>query len=121
MPLCESRDVGIILGGAFNSGILATGPIENAKYNYQCAPPEIIDRVRKIEQICKAHQVQLKEAAIQFVSAHPAVKTVIPGAVSAAQIQENTKLLETKIPQTLWSDLKTEGLIRTDAPTPEEN
>ena len=121
LPLCESRDVGIILGGVFNSGILATGPIENAKYNYQSAPPKIIETVSKIEQICKTHQVQLKEASIQFVLGHPAVKTVIPGAVSAAQIQENTKLFETKIPQALWSDLKTEGLIRTDAPTPEEN
>ena len=121
LPLCQSRDVGIILGGVFNSGILATGPIENAKYNYKNAPPEVIERVRNIEQICKMHQIQMKEAAMQFVLRHPAVKTVVLGAVSASQIQENTKLLETKIPQSLWSDLKTEGLIRTDAPTPEEN
>ncbi len=121
LPLCVSRDVGIILGGVFNSGILATGPIEDAKYNYQIAPTDVIERVRKIEEICKSHQVQLKEAAIQFVLGHPAVKTVIPGVVSESQILENTKIIESKIPQSLWLDLKTAGLIRTDAPTPEDN
>ena len=120
LPLCESRDVGIILGGVFNSGILATGPIKNAKYNYQIAPPEVIKQVQKIEEICISHKVQLKDAAIQFVLGHPAVKTVIPGVISESQIHENTKILESKIPLSLWSDLKTAGLIRTDAPTPKE-
>ena len=120
LPLCESRDVGIILGGVFNSGILATGPIKNAKYNYQIAPPEVIKQVQKIEEICISHKVQLKDAAIQFVLGHPAVKTVVPGVISESQIHENTKILESKIPLSLWSDLKTAGLIRTDAPTPKE-
>ena len=120
LPLCISRDVGIILGGVFNSGILATGPIKEAKYNYQVASPEIIERTQKIERICTSYKIQLKEAAIQFVFGHPAIKTVIPGVASPSQISENTKILETIIPQSLWSDLKTEGLIRTDAPTPDE-
>lgn len=121
LPLCEKRDVGIILGGPYNSGILATGAIEGAMYNYAPAPETILDRVRKIEAVCAAHDVKLIAAALQFVFGHPCVKTVIPGAVNKDQIRSNTELLETPIPVGLWSDLKTEGLIRPDAPLPEDN
>lgn len=119
LPLCEKRDVGIILGGPYNSGILATGAIEGAKYNYDTAPDDILDRVRKIEAVCAAHATPLIAAALQFVLGHPAVRTVIPGAVSAAEVEANVALLKTDIPAGLWSDLRTEGLIRADAPTPE--
>lgn len=121
LPLCEKRDVGIILGGPYNSGILATGAIDGAMYNYAPAPETILDRVRKIEAVCAAHDVKLIAAALQFVFGHPCVKTVIPGAVNKDQIRSNTELLETPIPVGLWSDLKTEGLIRPDAPLPEDN
>ena len=121
LPLCEAKNVGIILGGPFNSGILATGPISGARYNYQPAPPDILARVSRIEAICLAHGVKLIEAALQFVLGHPAVKTVIPGANSAAQVKENLRLLKARIPPSLWSDLKTEGLVRQDAPVPAEH
>lgn len=120
LPLCEKRDVGIILGGPYNSGILATGPVEGAKYNYAEAPPEIIDRVRRIEAVCKSHDTPLIAAALQFVLGHPCVKTVIPGAVSAAEVKANVEVLETPIPAGLWSDLKAEKLIRPDCPLPSE-
>lgn len=120
LPLCEARDVGIILGGPYNSGILATGAVEGAKYNYADAPPEILERVRRIEAVCAAHDTALIAAALQFVLGHPAVKTVIPGAVSAAEVSANVALLETAIPPALWSDLRSEGLIRPDAPLPRE-
>ncbi|MEX0284272.1 MAG: aldo/keto reductase [Paracoccaceae bacterium] len=120
LPLCVERDVGIILGGPYNSGILATGPIEGAKYNYADAPEDILDRVRKIEAVCTAHDVRLIEAALQFVFGHPAVKTVIPGAVNAAEVNANVAILERVIPDGLWSDLRGEGLIRPDAPLPSE-
>ncbi|WP_350335989.1 aldo/keto reductase [Coralliovum pocilloporae] len=120
LPLCAQRDVGIILGGPYNSGILATGPVPGAKYNYADAPPEILDRVRKIEAVCNAHETPLIAAALQFVLGHPSVKTVIPGAVSAEEVKANVALLERPINPSLWSDLKAEGLIRPDAPTPEE-
>lgn len=119
LPLCEKRDVGIILGGPYNSGILATGAIKGAKYNYDTAPDDILDRVRKIEAVCAAHATPLIAAALQFVLGHPAVKTVIPGAVSAAEVEANVALLRTDIPAGLWSDLRTEGLVRADAATPE--
>ena len=79
LPSCLERDVGIILGGPYNSGILATGPVAGAKYNYSDAPEDIKNLVGKIEKVCHSHGVRLIEAALQFVFGHPAVKTVIPG------------------------------------------
>ena len=118
LPLCERRNVGIILGGPFNSGILATGSVAGAKYNYAPAPPDILERVSRIDAMCQAHGVRLIEAALQFVLGHPVVKTVIPGANSAEQVRNNRALLDTPIPAELWSDLKSEGLVRVDAPVP---
>jgi D-threo-aldose 1-dehydrogenase len=118
LPLCERRDIGIILGGPFNSGILATGAAAGAWYNYAPAPPDVLARVERIEHVCRAHGVALAEAALQFVLAHPAVKTVIPGANSPEQVRTNASLLEARIPPALWADLKTEGLVRQDAPVP---
>jgi D-threo-aldose 1-dehydrogenase len=120
LPLCEKRDVGIILGGPYNSGILATGAVPGAKYNYDDAPEEILQRVRQIEAVCQAHKTPLIAAALQFVLGHPSVKTVIPGAVNAAEVQANVALLDREIPAGLWSDLRGEGLIRPDAPLPSE-
>jgi D-threo-aldose 1-dehydrogenase len=118
LPLCQERGVSIILGGPFNSGILATGAVDGARYNYQPAPPEILDRVRRIEEICGGHGVRLIEAALQFVFGHPAITTVIPGANSPDQVRANAALLQAQIPQALWDDLKSEGLLRQDAPVP---
>lgn len=119
LPLCEKRDVGILLGGPYNSGILATGAIEGAKYNYADAPPQIMERVRNIEDVCKSHGVPLIAAALQFVLGHPCVKTVIPGAVNAREVRANIDLLNTPIPPAFWSDLRSSGLIRDEAPLPE--
>ncbi len=120
LPLCVERDVGIILGGPYNSGILATGAVPGAKYNYEDAPEPILDRVRKIQAVCDAHDTKLIAAALQFVLGHPAVKTVIPGAVNGQEVAANVALLETQIPDGLWSDLRSEGLIRADAPLPSD-
>jgi D-threo-aldose 1-dehydrogenase len=116
LPLCEARGVGIVLGGPFNSGILATGPVPGARYNYEVAPPDVLARVARIEAVCAAHGIRLIEAAFQFVLGHPAVKSVIPGANSPEQVTANARLLDVRIPAALWSDLKTEGLLRSDAP-----
>jgi D-threo-aldose 1-dehydrogenase len=121
LPRCVARDVGIILGGPYNSGILATGPVDGARYNYAPASQDILDRVRQIENICRDHGVRLIEAALQFVLGHPAVRTVIPGAVSPDEVEANVALLARPIPNSLWSDLKIAGLLRPDAPTPGEN
>ena len=118
LPLCGARGIGIVIGGAFNSGILASGPKPGAFYDYEPAPQSILDRVAAIEEICLRHGVRLPEAALRFVLAHPAVVTVIPGMSRPEEISLNIKTLEAKIPQKLWADLKTHGHLRKDAPVP---
>ena len=116
--IAEQEGIGVLLGGVFNSGILATGPVPGARYNYRSAPPEILERVRRIEAICAAHGVRLAEAAIRFPLGHPAISSVVVGAVSAAEVSRNVESMAKPIPAGLWSDLKAEGLLRADAPTP---
>ncbi len=118
LPLCGERNIGIMLGGPFNSGILATGPRPGAKYDYADAPPEILDRVGRIQAVCQRHHVPLAAAAIQFPLGHPSVSSVIPGTVSAAEVLANVELMANRIPPDLWAELKQEGLVREDAPVP---
>lgn len=118
LPLCEARGVGIVLGGPYNSGILATGPKPGAWYNYNPAPPEVLDRVGRIEAVCVRHGVRLIEAALNFPLTHPAVVSLIPGGQVAAEVRANLDILSARIPAALWADLKREGLMRDDAPTP---
>ena len=86
LPLAEKKRIGVMLGGVFNSGILATGAIADAKYNYRPAPPEILERVRRIEAVCAAHDVALPVAAMQFALGHPAVASLVIGAVAPAEV-----------------------------------
>jgi len=116
LPLCEARGIGVVLGGVYNSGILATGAKNGAWYNYEPAPKHILDRVRKIEAVCKAYKVKLPEAALRFPARHPAVVSVILGMVSPKEVSLNVKTLSAKIPKTLWRDLKAEGLLHKGAP-----
>lgn len=118
LPLCEKRGIGIILGGPYNSGILATGARPGAHYNYDPAPKHVLERVRRIEAVCKAHKVKLPEAALRFPLTHPSVVTVVPGAVSPRQVASNVKTLSAKIPKALWRDLKARGLMDARSPTP---
>jgi D-threo-aldose 1-dehydrogenase len=120
LPLCETMGIGIVLGGPFNSGILATGPRPGAFYNYDRAPPHILERVRRIEAICKAHGVPLAAAALQFPLAHPAIVSVIPGGQSPRELKQNLEALRHPIPGALWDDLKRSVLLREDAPVPDE-
>lgn len=118
LPLCVEKGIGIVLGGPYNSGILATGPKPGAFYNYDPAPPAILDRVERIERVCKAHGVTLAEAALRFPLAHPAVVCVIPGGQRPEEVRRNAANLAVQIPPALWADLKAEGLLRPDAPVP---
>jgi D-threo-aldose 1-dehydrogenase len=117
-PLAEAKNFSILLGGPFNSGILATGAVPGAKYNYRPAPPEIMERVRRIEKICAAHGVPLAAAAIQFPLGHPRVASIIPGAVSPDEVRRNRELMAHKMQAALWDDLKREGLLLASAPVP---
>ena len=117
-PRCAERDVGIVIGGGYNSGILATGAVPGAMYNYQPAPQPILERVSKMEAVCKRHGVPLAAAALQFPLGHPIVASIIPGAVTPKQVQQNLSAFEHRVPAELWAELKHEKLIRSDAPTP---
>lgn len=118
LPLCEERGIGIVLGGPYNSGILATGPKPGAWYNYDPAPKAILERVARIEAVCKRHKVKLAAAALRFPMHHKNVVSVIPGGVSPKEVALNVATLHAKIPKALWKDLKAEGLMHTDAPVP---
>jgi D-threo-aldose 1-dehydrogenase len=119
-PLCARRGVRVIVGGPYNSGILATGVGKTgaAHYNYAAAGPEIIARVAAIEAICATHSVPLPAAALQFPLAHPQVLCVVAGFGSGAEVTKADDYLRRPIPPSLWSDLRTAGLLRADAPVP---
>ena len=117
LPLCVERGIGIVIGGPYNSGILATGARDGAFYNYDPAPKEILDRVARIETVCDRHGVRLVDAAFQFPLRHPAVVSVIPGGQGLEEMQSNLRAADANIPEALWSDLKAKGLLRKDAPT----
>jgi D-threo-aldose 1-dehydrogenase len=118
LPLCVKRNIAIFLGGPYNTGILATGAVQGAMYNYAPAKPDILERVRKFEAVCKRHKVTLASAALQFPLAHPAVCSVIPGAKTAAEVKRNIATVEAPIPKDFWAELKREKLIADEAPVP---
>lgn len=117
-PACERRGVGFVIGAPYQSGVLATGPVPGARYNYLPAPAGILERVASIEQVCRRHGVALAAAALQFPLGHPAVASVIPGASRPEWVERNVAALRQPIPADLWEELKAEGLMRADAPTP---
>ncbi len=117
LPLCESRGIGIVVGGPYNSGVLASGPRPGAFYDYEPAPEPILEKVRKLEAVCQSHGVSMVEAAFQFPLMHPSVVSVIPGGQSVEQMEQNLRVAEATVPAALWADLKDQGLMRADAPT----
>jgi D-threo-aldose 1-dehydrogenase len=119
LPLAARKGIGVMLGGVFNSGILATGAGAGARYNYRPAPPDILARVERIEAICRANGVKLANAALRFPLGHEAVASVVLGAVTPLEVERNIAALAAPIPAALWSDLKSEGLLRADAPAPD--
>ncbi|HRE22540.1 MAG TPA: aldo/keto reductase, partial [Rhabdaerophilum sp.] len=118
MPLALERGIGLLLGGIFNSGILATGPVAGARYNYREAPPDILEKVRRIEAVCAAHGVKLADAALHFALAHPAVASVVMGAVRPAEVEAQVHALRAVPPSSLWEDLKRTRLLAEEAPIP---
>lgn len=118
MPLCVERDVSVVIGGPYNSGILARDLSETVTFDYEPAPVHLVDRARRLKAVCDSHDVDLKSAALQYVLAHPAVVSVIPGAESVEELEENVAMVQSDTPSALWSDLKSEGLIPPDAVTP---
>jgi D-threo-aldose 1-dehydrogenase len=118
LDLARERGIGVMLGGVFNSGILATGPVPGAKHDYRDAPPDVLARVGHIEAVCRAHGVALAHAAVQFPLGHPAVSSVVLGAVTPGEVARNLDAFLRPVPAALWRDLVAEGLLSADAPLP---
>lgn len=117
-PLCEERGVGVIIGAVFASGILATGAVPGAHLNYREPTVEEFDRIARIEALCRRFETPIAAAALQFTLHHPIVASIIPGAIHPSHVKRNLELFRHETPAELWSELKREGLLRADAPTP---
>jgi D-threo-aldose 1-dehydrogenase len=119
LPLCEERGVGIVLGGVYNSGILAKGPTPGVRFNYAQASEEVVAHVSRLQDVCERHGVALPAVALQFAYAHPVVVSACIGARDHQQQLRNAEFFETTIPEAVWDELRAERLIREDAPTPD--
>ena len=118
LPVCVEKDVKIVVGGPYNSGILVAGAIDGAYYNYAPAPPHIMERVAGIQAVCDRHGVQLPAASLQFPLAHPAIACVIPGGRNRAEVDSNISLLQENIPADFWTELRNESLVDPNSPLP---
>lgn len=118
VPLAERAGTRLIVGGVFNSGILATGAVSGAMFHYDPAPEEILERTRSIEALCATHGVPLRAAALQFPLAHPAVHMLLLGARSPVELQDCLAMLAFSIPAAFWRSLQQAGLIDRACPLP---
>ena len=118
LPLCLERGVKLVIGGPYNSGILAGDLHGPVLFDYRRAPEHFVEKARRIKTVCGRHGVELRAAALQFPLAHAAVISVVPGAASIAEVEENVRLMQAEIPRELWTDLKANGLLPESAPTP---
>ncbi|WP_119301091.1 aldo/keto reductase [Dongia deserti] len=118
-PACQKRNVSIIIGGPFNSGLLARVGQPDATYNYGAVPPEIAQRAAALHEVCGRHGVPLPAAALQFPLAHPVVASVIPGARNTAEVASHWQWARLRLPAALWEDLRERGLLHPEAPVPQ--
>ncbi|TLP96586.1 aldo/keto reductase, partial [Nesterenkonia salmonea] len=114
MPAAQEKDVGIIVGAPFNSGALLGGE----HFDYAEIPEHIKDQVSRLREVADRHGVRLKDAALQFSSAHPAVAAVIPGSSRPGRIAEDVSAMAAEIPRSFWDELLDQGLISPEAPLP---
>jgi D-threo-aldose 1-dehydrogenase len=118
MPLCVQRGVSVVVGGVFNSGVLAD-PSPGARFDYVPASDDVLARAQRMQELCGRHRVPLAAAALQFPFAHPQVCSVLLGPRSVAELVTNLELLAIDIPVSLWDELRSNGFIREDAVLPE--
>ena len=117
LPTCATRGIAVIVASPFNSGILATGAIDGAKYFYEPATPDILERVRRLETICRRHGIPLGAAALQFALAHPAVISAVCSYRLHGEVDTNIAWAAQPTPAALWDELKAERMIPAHAPT----
>ncbi|MCY3886028.1 MAG: aldo/keto reductase [Gammaproteobacteria bacterium] len=112
LPLCLKKNVSVIIGGPYNSGLLANSDRRRATYDYKPVPEELWQKAQRIREVCSSHEIDMRAAALQYPLRHRAVASVIPGMWSLNEVELNLELMQTDIPQSLWSDLAQEGLSR---------
>ena len=117
MPLCQKKTISIIIGGPYNSGILASDLSDNIMYDYGTASSQVINKAQEINTVCERYGVPLKAAALQFGLLHPIVASSVPGARSTCEITQNFEMVNHPIPKDLWDELKYENLIAQESPT----
>ncbi|MER5380827.1 aldo/keto reductase [Streptomyces sp. NPDC002688] len=117
LPAAQARGISVVIGGAFNSGLLAD-PGTGATYNYAVAPRELLDRALRLKEIAERHGTTLRAAALALPAAHPAVASVLVGARSADEVRDCVRQSVTPVPLDFWQELRTEGLLPADAPLP---
>lgn len=115
---CTENEVSIFLGGVYNSGILATGPGPGAKYNYEDAPAEILQKAGSLQEITTRHDVPLHVAALHFAGAHPAIASLVIGSATTAEADDNRAIWDVETPAAMWQELQDSGLIADGAPLP---
>jgi D-threo-aldose 1-dehydrogenase len=119
LPAAVARGTSVLLGGVFNSGLLARErPPDDARHDYAPAPPSVLRRARQLADVCRAHGTTLPAAALHFALAHESVAGALVGMRSAGEVRRNVALLGEQVPAALWPDLRGAGLLREDAPTP---
>jgi len=117
LPVCAERGVAVVIGGVFNSGLLAD-PRPGATFDYAPAPPELVERAGRLQAVCARHGVPLRAAALAFPFGHPAVASVLVGARTAAEVQDAVAMVDRPVPAELWTELVAEGLLPDHVPTP---
>jgi D-threo-aldose 1-dehydrogenase len=115
-PACAAKGVKVVLGGPYNSGLLAGG----TTFNYEPAKADMVARANAIRALCERHGTDIRAAALKFCAAHPVVAAVIPGPRTATEVQQNATLMQAEIPGALWAELRQAGLLPENAPTPEK-
>jgi D-threo-aldose 1-dehydrogenase len=117
LPTCAARGTAVVVGGVFNSGLLAD-PRPGATFDYAPAPPELVDRAARLAEVCARHGTPLRAAALAFPFGHPAVTSVLVGARSAAEVKDAVACFEWPVPGELWAELVATGLLPADVPNP---
>jgi D-threo-aldose 1-dehydrogenase len=117
LPVCERRGTRVVVGGVYNSGVLAD-PRPGAPYNYTAAPPELLRRAQDMAAVCAEFGVPLRAAALRFPFGHPSVVSAVVGAAGAAEVRDNAAMFALDIPDAMWHALVARGLLDEDVPLP---
>ncbi|WP_344321992.1 aldo/keto reductase [Streptomyces macrosporus] len=117
LPVCSRRGTSVIVGGVYNSGLLAD-PRPGATFDYREAPPETLERARRLREVCAEFGVPLRAAALRFPFGHPAVASVVVGCADAEEVRDNARMFAREVPDELWHALVDRGLLPEDVPLP---